>query len=200
MTMQPNINQPLTPDNQPDWIVVDDPLGEFSEGSLIGAARRAQLSARGVCTLPVPVAMMRQSGVGGYFRRGWGSGYPLSPVLPKLHCPILLFIEPPSARATQVHLHWRARVVSPADGPTPSGSLRIAVDTGQVNATHAHISRASAVDMGRLGPRDARGGWTVGGEELVNVPMRGHYGFGLYGAGPGMRVAWAAASVTLTSR
>jgi hypothetical protein len=46
-----------------------------------------------------------------------------------------------------------------------------------------------------LGPADAHGGWTVGGEGVVSAPSEGHYGFALYAAALGLSVAWVAASL-----
>jgi hypothetical protein len=207
MSDRPNLLAPFVNEAHPDWIVVDDPRGEWHEGALANAARAKQLASRGVTLLPVVPAYFRASGVGGYMRRGWGAGYPLSKDAPQMHCPLLVYLDPSTAasgiyRATTSILHWRARLLPAEKGTKPSGMLRATADTGQATAQNAHMAPASSAptDLTKLGEPDERGGWTVGGEAQLNVPMKGHYGFGLYGVGPGLRVAWAAASVTLTSR
>lgn len=205
MESRPNHNAPPTNSAHKDWIVVEDPKGDWFDGALVDATRAQQLAARGVTLLPVLPGYFRSSGVGGFFKRGWGSGHPLSRDNSAMHCPILLYLETQrpgiGSKINQSIVHWRARVVGEKDGRR-LGQLRLVADTAQATAQNAHIAQglAKPVDFAQVGAPDERGGWTVGGEVQLNVPMSGHYGFALYGTGPGLRVTWAAASVTLTSR
>lgn len=200
--MRPNANLFRGFEGHPNWIVVDDPQGNYKDGSLIDATRNKQLTNVGVTTLPVVPDLFRKSGVGGYMKRSWGAGYPLAMDAAHLHCPISLYLDEHCGV-----MHWAARLV-PSEELYPElktdppkqldGFLRMNVDTGQVcNHRVGTASVASPVDMRELNMIDAQDGWTVGGILQITVPMGGHYGFGLYGMAPGLRVAWLAATATL---
>jgi hypothetical protein len=102
-------------------------------------------------------------------------------------------------------LHWCARLVATdevlamqAAGDPPHGSLRISADTGQRTPFHAGVQMVDKpVDVRNLGRPDASGGWVIGGQALLSCPVEGHYGLGIYGTAPGLRVLWAAVTVTL---
>jgi hypothetical protein len=53
----------------------------------------------------------------------------------------------------------------------------------------------NSVNCGKLGPIDDFGGWTIQGRSQIHVQGEGCYGLALYGFAPGLRVAWAAASL-----
>jgi hypothetical protein len=216
MDARPNPNAPAVNESHPDWIVVDDPSGEWNEGSLVDAVRAKQLSSRGVTLLPVVPEYFRMSGVGGYFHRSWGSGFPLSNNVPMFAAPITIYADPTRVGRTAAGtsttissvLNWRARIVNIGEEKGEGavyGTLRMAADTGQSHSRYATVVPGSSrvVDIGKLGkPEKDRNqwGWTVGGDVTVNVPNPGHFGFGLYGMGPGLAIAWIAASMTLASR
>jgi hypothetical protein len=178
-----------------EMIVVEDPKGEYYEGSLVGRQRAIQLQARGVVLLPVEPDLFKLSGAGGYFRRAWGSGWPLDAAHAVMSCRMVLFCDP-----LHLNLHWAARLVSaevsiPAS--QPHGFLRISADTSQRTPHNVRLTPVGLpVDTRTLGPQDDRGGWTVGGRALMSCPGEGHYGMALYGHAPGMRILWAAVSVT----
>lgn len=179
-------------------IVVHDPEGEFWEGSLITPTQARALAARGVIALPFDPTLMRMSGVGGYHKRAWGSGWPVGANVPTMHCPLTVFARP----GTQA-IHWAARIVAEKqllsrlrEGDKLVGQLRLVQDTGQVSTMSVSPAQPTkAVDMRDLPPPDDGDGWFVGGRAQINVPMDGYYGFGIYGAIQGVRVAWAAVSL-----
>lgn len=190
-----------------DWIVVDDPRGKWGEGSLLKLSQAKQLRAKDVSVLPVHPELFRSSGVGGFFKRSWGSGYPLSDTVPMYQCPVTLALDhtrtarlDTGVAQVAAEVHWVARVVPREEDAQPTGQVRLASDSSQQLAKHAPAvaGRSSVVNLQELGPPDKRGGWTVRGKLLVTPPMGGHYGFGLFGVGPRLAVRWIAASVTFT--
>ena len=69
-------------------VVVDDPSGQYWEGALVKGREGHILRSRGVIVLPVDPRMFRFSGIGGYMKRSWGAGFPLTNVVPALNCPL----------------------------------------------------------------------------------------------------------------
>ena len=174
-------------------VVVDDPTGQYYEGSLVEPVRAEQLRTKGTALLPVDPNLFLSSGVGGYFRRGWGSGWPFVGAHPMMHAPLLLLCD-----ERHTWLHWCARLVRSDAGPIQPGQLRIAADPGQHTAGRIAKLRIEGlpIDVQKLGPVDpARGGWVVGGTAALTIGAEGHYGFSLWGYAPGMSVVWVAASV-----
>lgn len=181
----------------PDWIVVDDPEREYAEGHLVNSAASHQLASRGACVLPVSPALMKRGGIAGYMRRGFGAGLYLTEQ-PKLLPALAVF----STKGAHV-LHWRARLLPTPEtktrllaGQAVDGSVRVLADSSQGGHVAGVVTSTSGVQGRALGPLDARGGWTVGGEAPTHFAIEGFYGLALYGAMAGIRVAWAAASVT----
>jgi hypothetical protein len=176
-------------------IVVEDLTGDFWEGAIVDAAQAAILASHGVTLLPVDPTLFHLSAVGGYFKRAWGAGWPL-PSHPGLVCPMLMFV-------TQRHqmIRWAARLVRNVDAEKTdrfTGQIRITPDTTQALAQRpgfAADEREPAFDLSMLGAERPEGGWIVRGSARVFSPNDGYLGLGLYGAGPGLRVAWAAVSL-----
>lgn len=180
-------------------IVVDDPTREYLPGSLVLEARAMQMTPRGVTLLPVAPELFKLSGVGGYMKREWGAGFPLDFAVPRMSCPLMMLI-PQDGKV----LHWAVRL-TPDDstkerilkGDTFQGSLRLAADSGQANPNRAAIKALSSpINFQELGMPDADGGWTRISKYEVEVPNTNHYSFAIYGAAPGLRVSWAAISVS----
>lgn len=182
-------------------IVVSDPEGDHWEGSVVDGANAPILKARNATLLPCDPELFKRSGVGGYMRRGWGSGWPMDQGAPRLFCPLALWLTPAHRL-----VHWCARLMpDPRRAeeakdkglPDLAGFLRLASDSAQASVLQAAVAAtAQPVDARTLGKADAYGGWTVGGEARISPGLDGHYGFSLYGTMPGVRVAWAAISVT----
>ena len=181
-------------------IVLDDPEGVFWEGGIITEERLRSIAggasagkgAREVATLPVEPVLFGANAIAGYFRRGWGGGYPLATDIPKVHCPMALFL---SQRHRTVN--WKARIL-PTKGAQIGGLLRLAQDSSQHHSLAGGLSASdnTPVDLGTLGEPDSRGGWTIGGKAQIHAPSDGFAGFGLYGTGRGLRVLWAAITQT----
>jgi hypothetical protein len=91
-------------------------------------------------------------------------------------------------------------VVPAREGVQPTGQVRLASDSSQALSRHAPAvaGKSSVVQFEGVGAADRRGGWTIGGRLLATPPGPAHYGFGLFGVGPGLAVRWIAASVTFT--
>lgn len=190
-----------------DWIVVNDPAGEWWEGALCDATRARTLAGRGVVLLPVVPEFFRLSGVGGYFRRSWGSGFPLSRTVPMFAAPCTVALDSTKVQrvatgslVTTSEVHWRARLVPVGEAPESlQGSLRMASDSAQSLARFAHpvAGTSQVIDVTKLGKADDRAGWLIGGKMQLSCPSPGHYGLSLYGYAPGLAVAWVACSVTM---
>jgi hypothetical protein len=187
-------------------VVIWDPSGDYWEGALVDAVDVAPaLRARRVATLPVGVELIARSALGGWSKRSWGSGWPLSTTAPRMCCPLALYVTRaipgvPSA----CRLNYCARLVPESSevlehvraGGRIAGTIRLAADSGQPGA-HAGGLGASddtAVDAAALPRPDEDGGWTVYGGARIDSPVDGIFACGLYGAAPGLRVAWAAVS------
>jgi hypothetical protein len=184
----------------PHRVVVWDPSDNFWDGAVVTQVVANSLHARGVVTLPVVPDMFRASGVGGFAKRCWGAGLPLGARASTHAAPLTMFCVP-GMRG----LAWVARLVPDGEPPRAQygGVLRFVADSGQRLPAVASYQELSSRDSGGLqrnwspadlGAPDAEGGWCVGGSGLVSVGQEGHYGFSLYGAAPGLRVAWLAAS------
>lgn len=176
-------------------VVVWDPAGKYWEGALVDAAKARvfAMPPHNVVMLPVIPDLFRASSVGGWSKRAWGAGVPLSTTAPRMAAPLTLWMDP-KVRG----MVWRARLV-PDVGPRPArygGVLRFAADSGQRMPFTAAFRELTdhPVALEKLGEPDAHGGWTVGGEGVVSAPSEGHYGFSLYASAPGLRVVWVAAS------
>lgn len=176
-------------------VVVEDPKGEYWEGAIVDSTTAGVLSARGVVVLPVAAELFHVSAVGGYFKRAWGAGWPL-PKHPGLSCPMLLFVT-----QRQTAVHWVARLVRDVESDERAnfnGLVRLTPDSTQALAQRPGFvadDREPAFDLSTLGPEREDGGWLIRGRAKVFAPSDGYMGLALYGAGPGLRVAWAAVSL-----
>ena len=100
-------------------------------------------------------------------------------------------------------VQWCARLVpdtraiaNAREGKPFDGMLRLVGDSAG-HGHHASLTQdQKPVDMRALGALDARDGWTIRGAASLHPSVDGYYGFSLYGTAPGIRVAWAALSVT----
>lgn len=181
-------------------VVVDDPAGEFWEGSLVGKEVAAQVLSRGGATLPVDAGLFRLSGVGGYFRRAWGAGWPIDHMSPQRFCPMALWLP-----STHRVLNWVARLAPDAralaalrEGRPLDGQIQVSSEPGRSSGHKAGLSPEKLPVLGKeLGPLDERGGWTVGGRARIGLQADAVYEFALYGWLPGARVVWAACSATI---
>lgn len=177
------------------FIVVDDPTGEFWSGSLVDSNRNRILEARGVATLPVLPQLAKLSGVGGYAKREWGAGFPLDFAIPKMCCPLTMFCTRDYHNVT-----WVARLSREPETPPRTvfdGTIRMSADSGQASPFNIGLTTDEKPHaMRELGKSDNKNGWTIKGRARIQVPQDGHYGFALYGAAPGLRVVWAAVSLS----
>lgn len=189
---------------QTSHVVLEDPRGEFWEGALVSLEIALVLRSRGVATLPIASALLARSSVGGYFKRAWGSGWPLSSVLPQMHCPMILWAAVGTQNEPLRRINFAARLVPDPEvlaavrrGAKLAGAIRIAAESGQPGAFSGGLSPDvdTAVDANDLtGKLDEFDGWTVYGGANLNVPSDGFFAAAIYGSIPGLRVAWAAVS------
>lgn len=186
-------------------VVIWDPKDDFWEGALVDAMRVNELRGRGVQTLPCVPELFRIAGVGGFMKRAWGAGWPLESAVPQNVCPLTLHTLGDPYRV----LHWTARLMPSAQalanvsaGKAPAqGIMRITADAGRGTGHRGvvaddPVNGGNAVDFSKLGKPDECGGWTVYGRAHLFASGEGYVGLSLYGFGPGMRIAWAAATVT----
>ena len=183
-------------------IVVHDPEGLYWEGALVGAEHDVPaLRGRGVVTLPIDADLVTRSAVAGYFRRAWGAGWPIGSAVPRMNCPLVLYVMAGDGRE---RINWVARIVPESaemaremrEGRRFVGTIRLTADSGQPGAFGGGFSATAdtTADLARLPPMDANGGWTVYGGGRIHAPGNNLIGFGLYGSVLGARVAWAAIS------
>jgi hypothetical protein len=174
-------------------IIVWDPIGSRLEGEVVSDVQALQLAARGVVLLPATPRLFQLSGVGGFTKRSWGDGQMLDMAIPKLNCPLTIYL----AKELRT-LHWAVRLV-PASAAARaglgarSGQLRLTADGNQPGVVNASYQpEGSPVDLRALPDADMHGGWTITGKGIVSPSGDGYAGFALYGAGAGVRVLWAA--------
>jgi hypothetical protein len=188
-------------------VVVWDPRGEFAEGSIVQGEQAHQIQTYGAETLPVMPDLFRHHGIGGYMRRGWGSGWPLDHSVPKMTCPLSLYI-PGNIGATQTAtepsrdalVHWCARL-EPASKLVKSftGVFRFASDPSQPCANFCGFAEQwDPRPIAELGPVDAHGGWVLRGRAKFRPTAEGVFAFAFYAAAVDLRVTWAAVSLTAT--
>lgn len=181
------------------YVVAWDPEGKYWEGALVDHAVATMIRGRGGAALPTDPELFQISGVGGYMRRGWGSGWPLDALMPKAICPLSLYL-------TTDHrtLYWAARLQADdasvgramESGLDLSSSVQIMSYAPRANMFKAPVTpKENTHQIRALGKADERGGWTIGGTAAVHPAMEGVAAFALYGSGAGVRVAWAALSV-----
>jgi len=180
-------------------VVVWDPEDKYTEGSLVDDGVAAMVKGRGGSVLPVDATLFELGGCAGYMRRGWGAGWPVDFSMPKMFCPLTLYIT-----KEQRTIHWSARLVStlvrtgPGDvDPRRDGVIQLAAAPSRGNTLQAPLTpKVVPPRLMDLGPADAHGGWLIGGTAQVNVREEGNHSFALYGSGAGVRVAWAAIAAT----
>jgi hypothetical protein len=200
----------LRNDHPSHHIVVHDPEDQFWEGALIETEAAAGLRARGVVTLPIAPAIVTRSAVSGYFRRSWGSGWPLGGTVPKRICPMMLYVmrgvEPASAVGLRT-INWAARLVPENEqvkaqlegGMKLTGTVQLVADSGQPGASSGGFGATpeTAVQMNKMGPMDLFDGWTIYGRGTINTPSDMLFSCALYGAVLGVKVSWAAVSQSI---
>jgi hypothetical protein len=183
-------------------VIIQDPAREYWEGGLVEGEVALVLRARGVITLPIEPALLQKSALAGYYRRSWGSGWPLSLSIPRMHCPMVLYAAP-SDTPGQGRLNAVLRLVPDADAIRPvrkgarlAGFLQLAAESGQPGSHSGGFQPDvdTRIDVQALGPLDADDGWTVYAGGQLNVPADGFFSCALYGAAAGLRVAWCAIS------
>ena len=187
-------------------VVLWDPSDEYWEGALVDPQVATLLRARHVATLPIEQDLIGRTAIAGYFKRSWGSGWPLGSKVPTLACPLVLYVQrdPNPAVPSPRRLNFAARLVAEnpevlshaREGGGMSGMIRFAADSGQRGAHAGGVGgdQDSLIDVSKIGKPDELDGWTIYGGAKVNAPIDGFIGLALYSQAPGLRVAWAAVS------
>jgi len=186
------------------YVVIWDPSDEYWEGGIVDAElARGPLRGRGVATLPVERNLVGRSAVGGWFKKAWGSGWPLGTNSPRLTCPMMLWVARDSnpAVAYARRLYFAARLVPDAEtleavrqGRPLSGMIRFSPDSAQPGTHSGGVGETTSIDPKELKAPDEYGGWTVYGQARVSSPVDGMLGLGIYASAPGLLVAWSAVS------
>jgi len=173
-------------------IIVWDPSGELVEGQLIqGPNAEQQVERRSaVVSLPCDPELMWSRGARGYFRRSWGTGWPITRNAGERVCPLTLDVV-----TDRPYLHWVTRIV-PCGGD-PIGQFRLTTDSGQSNLAGG----LSAVDnpvliLRDLGKPDAAGGWTLRATSRLSTNLEGILGLSLWATARDVAVLWAAVTQT----
>jgi len=203
------------------FIVVEDPKGEFWEGALVDEMNAQALRAREVVLLPVIPDLFRRSGVGGFHKRAWGSGWSVDHFSPRVICPLTMYCAQytdENHRALS-QLNWAAKIVLTDEIKARlkighpdllPGFLKITSDASQFSPFKAGVVPKTDRDD-RVGDRPAEllfkdlvtykqkedGMLVLTGKATLTIPGDGYYGFGLYAMGTGLKVVWLAVSQSL---
>jgi len=170
-------------------VVLHDSSGKYAEGEILTANAAEVAKSKGVATLPIVPQLLRDNSFAGYAKRAYGRGWAFEAHKAGRGCPLALHVD-----AEYSTIHWAARLL--VDGPgRVDGTLRMATDTAQVNASAIGLSPLTApIQLSALGEPDAQGGWTIGGSATASIPGAMFIGLQLYGMAQNVRVAWFAAS------
>lgn len=196
-------------------IVVHDPKNEFWEGAIIEAQVALSLRARRVVTLPIEPKLVRLNALGGYFKRSWGSGYPLGGASPKMCCPMIIYVSKSAGEQLQ-SLNWVARVVPEDEDVAKAvrsgelklkGWIQLAADSGQPGANSGgfsirHDTRRGVEQLPNMpgtgfGALDEDGAWTIYGGGTMVAPQDMMFACGLWSQIVGAKVAWSAITQSL---
>jgi hypothetical protein len=176
------------------FAVIDDPAGEYWDGAVVGEDRARVLRARRAVCMPINPRLYNTSGVGGYFFRRWGSGYPLDSNIPRANCPMVMYVSKELRVVT-----WAARIVGDLKRSS-GGILRLVPDSSQPYLAPGGLAALGNTPVqilaDQLGEADEDGGWTIVSTAKLGASADGFQGFALYGHAPGMRVIWSAISLS----
>ena len=181
-------------------LVVWDPAGQYWEGALVSESESPALIARNVVLLPVRPHLFARAAIAGYFRRAWGSGWPIGSERPTMHCPMVIY-----ALKEFRTIHWTARLVPESKGVPAmlaerrmQGGLKYTSDSGQLVGLSGGFATSDScyIDPSQLGNIDEYGGWTKSGSASLQVTNDGLFTSAFFGSIPGVAIAWAAISQT----
>lgn len=167
---------------------------ELPEGTRMNRSLLKKVDPLGDVALPVANECLDdRNAIGGYFYRGWGTGWNFEANRIEHGCPMVLWAVP----GIPV-LHWVARIERVhSRAIPPSGSLRLVSNPSQPGAMQCGLSStatSSHVDLNSLGLPDQHGGWTVGGHLGLYVPVEGLLGVRIQAIAQNCRVLWSAIS------
>ena len=170
-------------------VVLHDPSGKHAEGEILTANVAEVAKSKHVVTIPIIPQLLRDNAFAGYAKRAYGRGWTFDAQKAGRGCPLALHVD-----AEYPTLHWAARIL--IDGPgRVDGTLRLATDTAQINASAIGLSPiTSPIQLSTLGEPDEQGGWTIGGKATASIPGAMFIGLQLYGMAQNVRVLWFAAS------
>jgi len=186
----------------PTNIVVFDPKGDYWEGALVDEHTAMVLNARGAVVLPTSPELFRISGIGGFMKRSWGSGIVFDYPTPRVIAPLSIYVTPELRTLT-----WAARLIREpgSEDRNVIGQLRLVSDSAQPSSTqggvgaHELSSRdgrfANVINIQEIQPDEA-GNLIARGVSRVVASAPGISGVGLYGTGQGVRLLWAAVSLS----
>lgn len=169
-------------------VVVEVPEGvpssirnQVKEGDVLDGNAMRVAESKGVVLLPVEPELLQQGGGAGWVKRSYGRGWMFNPSIAGRGCPLALYFA-----AQYKRLYWKARLV--ATGEEITGSLRLAMDTGQPGASACGFTpETSPVLM----PSDSP---IVGGSGVAMLNTDTWLGLMLYGMATGIAVEWFAIS------
>jgi len=165
-------------------IVVHDPRREVPDGQIIrGELEVAKAKSHGLLLLPVDLDHAAD-GLGGYFRRGWGTGWLMNRNSGERACPMALGADPEFG-----WIYWAAWVVS--SGGDPRGSVRLASDTTVPGVMQAGIGASDAADLGG-NPE----GFAIAGKCQLTAKQRGPIAVSLWGVAKHSLIVVSAVSTT----
>jgi len=172
------------------FIVLTDSSGKYKEGDVLDQVHARVAESKGTVVLPFRPEHARRNPVGGYFRRGFGTGIVPSSTSFDFVARGALFVT--KVERQRVHCAFRLKHTGTAQ--FLRGEFRIAADTGtgQVNAGTLGVNTPVRLVEEVLGEPDADGGWTLKTSAPLTVAHEGLMTIGLYGAATGVSIEWVA--------
>jgi hypothetical protein len=170
-------------------VVIESPT--LPEGALIDMDRAPNSQLDGTIILPVNPDMIVRSGIGGYTKRSFGGGYPLPIGIPTHISPITIFVD-----SNASSIHWAIKLRKLTKNEPATGRLQFTADTKQLCNSSAAITYNGSPATSLESLQEEDGSWLMRGEARLNIAaVPGYLGFGIYGSGQNIAVAWLAASI-----
>lgn len=178
-------------------VVLHDPKNEYWLGAFVPSRYVPQLEDRGVVMIPVYEEHARGGGLSGYVHRAWGPGLSLNTVGASMVGSLSLFVE------EELHtLNYVVALIPDASCKvqTAHGFLKLVPDASQRATIRCGFSnkaiQAEAINLNIENRTLEDGPIIIKGSSGINAANDGYLGLSFYGRCPGLRLLWAAVSLT----
>lgn len=169
-------------------ICAHDPSNPGNVGAVFFAKEQRTIdraAAEGAIFLPLESNLLRMFSLGGFVRRDWGWGWPMSLNRPESAAPTVLQV-----RAGDSQIHWVAELGTP-EGYPARGKVQLALTRNAAGALAPGFSQVAQPDAFEL-KKDAT--LIVRGTAQLNTLIDGFVALHLWGTCSNVRVYWMAVS------